>query len=259
MTEDILSVSAQNLYDRFGRGADRSYDEIRDISDDVREKIEEEAEYIEAWHKTTHRLRDVIEQEGLLPRENSRMPSRDASEDEALDAESFPERVYFTVMEGGTYPDADQATVDVLGGRPMQVKAYLELDSLAPDEDSAYDDYMKSLLTHGTLSHEGPISSEKTQESSWIGDIQVGEEPKMPGPVAWHIHRNKEQYTEQQVQEIKESYDSQLTPAEASWLMQQNKERKRNKKSIPKPTAMKPEPDKSLEELLEELEKDGEN
>ena len=254
MSEEILSVSAQDLYDQFGRGAGKSYEDIREQAEGIRESVEEKADYIEAWHKTTHRLRDVIQEEGLLPRENSGMPSRDASEDEDLDAESFPDRVYFTVNEGGTYPDADAATVGVLGGRKMQVKAYLDMDNLGPDEDSAYNDYMKSLLTHGTLAHKGPIKPQRKDGQSWIAGMDIDEDINMPEPVGWHIYQNEDEFDEQQIERIRQSYESQLSASEASWLMEHNRKRKENTGKIPRPTAMRPEPEESLEDIIGDLE-----
>lgn len=259
MKDDILSVSAQELYDEFGKGSIEDYDKVRANAEELRTEVEENVDYITAWHKTSHRLKDNIEAEGLLPRGESGMVSRDFDSREELNPESLKDRVYFTVKEGGIFPHADSATVNVIGGRRMQVKAYLDPEMLAPDEDSAADDYMRSLLVHGTFAHQGPIAPEKGYRS-WIEEIDVGEELNIPDHVGQYLLRKVErdkredEQFQNQVEKIKQSYDSQLTPAEARWLMEYNGKRQEMNDQIPRPTAMTPEPEQSLEEMIEELE-----
>jgi hypothetical protein len=261
MKEDILKVSAQEIYDNFGGGSDYSYEESMEYSEELESEIDRRDAKIVGWHRTTHRLKDEIESNGLLPRQDSGMVSRDSSNEEDFNVESIPDRVYFTVENGGIYPHADDATTRFLGGRGMTVRAVLDPANLVPDEDSAKDTYMQSLLIDGTFAHQGPIAPPESADNStsWIEEFEVNEKVGLPNHVYDHLLHDAEgelkEGTElwEKAQKIQESYDTQLSPAEASWLLEYNKERQEENK-ITLPTAMEPEPDQDLEELIEELE-----
>ena len=251
MVDDVLSVSAQELYNEYGRGSGRSASEVRKVADDVKEYVEDSFDYVVGWHKTSHRLKDSIESEGLLPLEESGMVSRDASEDDYFDAESLPDRVYFTVENGGIFPDADSATVNLLGGRDMQLKAFLDVDGLVADEDSGSEDYIVSLLSYGTFAHEGAVKPSSEGSDSWIDEVIVGDELRMPNPVGWHIYRNNMHFSEEDLQAIKNCYDSQLSPEKASILMERNSDFSNEKEEISDLRLVEPEPGKTLEEMVE--------
>jgi len=235
MSDDILTYSAQQIYDH-GRGSmfDRSF--VKQRADEVRELLES-AGYITAWHKTSHRLKDIIEEDGLLPRERSGMPSRDANPGKELNPESHQDKVYFTVLDGGTYDGADAATVHKLGGRPMQVKAHLNTDNLTADEDSGYEDWVNSLLMNGTVAYQGSIGpSKEVNEDAWISEINVGEDLGVPIPVLNYLAEQENAH--ELVDQVKPRYDTQLGRFEAAWLTEHNRERGRTDNTYD-PQAMK--------------------
>lgn len=116
-------------------------------------------DYISAWHFTSHRLRDSIEENGLMTRDDTNMPAQH------FGAPSHEDKVYFSTEDG--YVNAGRGMTAKIGGNPIGFQAYLNPENLVRDEDTKaihnYSEsgleqdnfYLASLATLGNIAHEG--------------------------------------------------------------------------------------------------------
>jgi len=150
-----------DLVDR-GYSDDRIIEEINTHAESYSELIDDgEIDYISAWHFTSHRLRESIENKGLKTRDDTNMPAQH------LDAPSHEDKVYFSTEDG--YVNAGRGMTEKIGGMPIGFQAYLNPDNLVRDEDTSFmhdysesgldqtSFYLISLATLGNMAHQGNI------------------------------------------------------------------------------------------------------
>lgn len=140
----------------------------RDIKSTLRKDIEtyrklsrwfiNEFDYLVAYHGTTNRVREAIEEEGLRTRSETEVPSIDSK------AESHPDKIYFGVAEKGGFPRRRANEIAKgIGGRVLLVKAILDTSRLFPDEDAVHfkakpGDAFYSIYELRTVAHIGSVA-----------------------------------------------------------------------------------------------------
>lgn len=247
--DDLHVVPAQEIYiweDLEGQGYsdERLEDEVNLQAQAYSEIIDKGGvDYISAWHFTSHRLKDCIDENGLMTRENTDMPAQHSG------APSHQDKVYFTTEEG--YLAAGKGMASKIGGRPIAFQAFLNPDNLKIDEDTELmhdysssnldeeDFYLASIATFGNIAHLGNIYPDRESapegESFLVGSkeydemsIQVPElvrkqfNSRMLSAGRNETSENVDEIRKQ-LESIRSNFDTQISMKEARKLLENQK------------------------------------
>ena len=202
---------------------------IQDVPEEVSSQEQlEEYDSVTAYHGTSHRFQEAIEEYGLVPGTDL-MPVEGQTTDQEIvyfGPETDEEVDEMDAPWVEMYSDADsyagRAIKDTVGGVPMIVECELPVENLVADDVSQVDmrgveTPYESITQYATVGHEGTVESEN------ITDFKVDDsEPTPPhNNSAYSMSDEHREWVEamgemdiDRMMEIGSRYDSQIDPEE---------------------------------------------
>lgn len=204
--------------------------EIQNVLNEVesQQELEEEYDQLIAYHGTSHRFRDSIEEYGLQP--GSDLVSMEGQKtDQPI--------VYFGPEDSETEQHMDNEYVEMysnaeryavrsvrkgVGGRPMVMKCALPVENLVPDDcergdlynvETAYD----SVDTWATVGYEGILSEEQILNERIMGESPRAPEENRAYKTTEHSEKWEEEFSKwdpdfEKLSSLAERFDSQIDP-----------------------------------------------
>lgn len=203
---------------------------IENVLDNVgsHEELEEQYDEVIAYHGTSHRFRDAIQEYGIIPGTDL-LPMEGQKTDRPIvyfgpktsEDESSMDNTYAEMYsDAASY--ANRAVETSVGGKPIILKCALPVDNLVPDDceraelydvETPYD----SINTWATLGHEGTVSPEQILDSEVTANLS--RPPENNGPYMKTQEYNKFEEAlgvlEQDwdvLERIGDKYDEQIDP-----------------------------------------------